>query len=130
MESTKKYQIIKIIDEYNVLVNAGLDDGITKATKFIIEVKGQPVIFEGEDYGTLDYVKAELEIKALYDKMALCQNSKVIKVSQRIAMASMLNNLETLEKVAPLEINKDDVDSNFKYILDHKLKVGDSVSIK
>lgn len=130
MESTKKYQIIKIIDEYNVLINAGLDDGITKGTKFIIEVKGQPVIFEGEDYGTLDYVKAELEVKALYDKMALCQNSKVIKVSQRIGISSLFNNLETLEKVAPLEINQDDVDDNFKYILDHKLKVGDSVSIK
>lgn len=130
MESTKKYQIIKIIDEYNVLINAGLDDGITKGTKFIIEVKGQPVIFEGEDYGTLDYVKAELEVKALYDKMTLCQNSKVIKVSQRIGISSLFNNLETLEKVAPLEINQDDVDDNFKYILDHKLKVGDSVSIK
>lgn len=130
MDQTKKYQIIKIIDEYNVLVNVGLDDGITKSTKLIIKVQGQPVIFEGEDYGTLDYIKAELEVKSLYDKMALCQNSKVVKVSQNLGITSLLSRSETIEKVAPLEINQDDVDDNFKYILDHKLKIGDIVTIK
>lgn len=129
MNLNKKYQIIKIIDAYNVLVNAGIDDGITKTTKFIIKVKGKPVVFEGEDYGTLDYVKAELEVKVLYDKMALCQNSKIIKVSQNLGITSWLNNSETVEKVAPLEINQNDVDNEFKYILDHKLRVGDVVEL-
>ena len=131
MVDTKEYKIIKIINEYNVLINAGTEDGILSSTRFIIKVKGKPVIFDGENYGTLDYIKAELEVKQLYPKMCLCQNNKIIKVRTNTGvLSSIYSGGETIEKIAPLEVATSDVDDEFKYILDHTLKVGDTVEIK
>lgn len=126
----KEFKIIKIIDEYNVIINAGANDGILSSSKFIVPVKGQPVIFDGEDYGTLDYIKAELEVKQLYPKMSLCQNSKIIKITKKDAIFGIMGSTNVIEKVAPLEILNEDKDEKFNYITDHRLKIGDIVKFK
>ena len=121
-------KIIKIIDEYNILINVGSDDGVTPTTKFKVEVKGKEVIVGEENYGSLDYIKAFLEVKQLFPKMCLCQNSKVVRVPYNgITMSSLLGQNNLVEKIAPLKIDSSEKDSEFNYILDTTLKIGDAV---
>lgn len=72
-----EFKIVKIIDEYKVVVNAGCDyleeDDILEVFKI-----GEKV-FDPETkdlLGTLDIVKARLKIHTLYEKMCLCVNEK------------------------------------------------------
>lgn len=79
----KNWKVIKIIDDYNIVINGGKDD-LLKA-KDVLEVigDGEPLIDPdtGEKLGTLNYVKAKVYIKDLYDKFSVCVNSDVTKPS-------------------------------------------------
>lgn len=129
---TKEFKVIKIIDRYNILIDAGKesDPNIKNSTIFEVYLPGEEVIIDGKEYGKLDFVKAELEIKQLYPKMTLCQNNKIIKTNPFMNRLASVTAISTIEEVAPLNIDKNSQDEKFKYFGDTEIRVGDLVRIK
>ncbi len=121
-------KIIIIIDEYNVIVNVGADDGVHACSLFEVYEIGKEVIVDGVNYGTLDNIKATLEAKTIYPKMSLCQSDKVIKVNLNgLTDSAFLNR--TTSKIAPLNIEDRETTDELSYIKDKTITVGDSVRI-
>ncbi len=73
---TRKYKIAKIIDEYQVVVNAGSNDLIHDDDCLEVYQPGQEVTDPdtGESLGTLDFVKAKLRVVNVFPKMCVCEN--------------------------------------------------------
>ena len=71
---TRKYKIAKIIDEYQVVVNAGSNDLIHDDDCLEVYQPGQEVTDPdtGESLGTLDFVKAKLRVVNVFPKMCVC----------------------------------------------------------
>ena len=75
---TRKYKIAKIIDEYQVVVNAGSNDLIHDDDCLEVYQPGQEVTDPdtGESLGTLDFVKAKLRVVNVFPKMCVCETVK------------------------------------------------------
>ena len=74
----KIYKVIKIIDEYQVVINAGKNKSLTKGQILEIFVPGEKIYDPDtkEFLGTLDLVKAYLCVKDVFDKMCICENDE------------------------------------------------------
>lgn len=137
----KIFKVIEIIDEYNIVVGAGTDDGICLDDIFEVFEKGKEITFDNVSYGTLDNIKAELEIKTLYPKMCLCQSTKVIRetiqveedengnIISQVQPTQPTNSptFKTIDKVAPLKVAN--TSAKFNYLKSSKIKLGDLVRI-
>ena len=68
-------KIVKIIDEYTVIINAGTNKGIEIGDKLqIIDEKGSEVKDPdtNEVLGFLDLIKDTVEVSEVHDKMCIC----------------------------------------------------------
>ena len=87
-------KVIKIIDAYNILISR---DESFKNVKInsVLEIysKGPEIIYENQNYGTLDLVKAELRVKEVFPKMLLCENNKYTKVKVSIPVTNKISAL-------------------------------------
>lgn len=119
-------KIIKIIDKHSVLINRGSHDGLSESTRFEVYVPGKEIIVDDINYGALDNVKATLEIKTLYPKMALCQSDKIVKIHTSINPLTGL----VKEGVAPLSVDPTSKDDEISYMQEKIIKVGDLVRKK
>ncbi len=72
------YKIVKIIDERMVVVNAGKYDVREGDILRIIVPSAEKIIDpdSGEILGSLDYIKARIKVKNVYDRMCICTNEK------------------------------------------------------
>ena len=77
----KQYKVIEIVNTKQLLINYGYADGAQKGDIIRIVEKGDPVIFEGKDYGTYDAIKAELSVQAVYEKFSVCKNIVTLSFS-------------------------------------------------
>ena len=71
-------RVVKIIDEYTVVINIGSDDGVKAGDKFEIYDPGVEVIdpYSNRSLGRLEFVKATISVTQVYPKMAACKNVK------------------------------------------------------
>ena len=87
-------KVIKIIDAYNILISR---DESFKNVKInsVLEIysKGPEIIYENQNYGPLDLVKAELRVKEVFPKMLLCENNKYTKVKVSIPVTNKISAL-------------------------------------
>lgn len=82
-------KIVKIISEYEVIINLGEIDGIMVGDEIIVYVEGPSVTDdEGNSYGTLDFTKDIIQVKTVYDSLAICNMTKVVKGS--LGISSMM----------------------------------------
>lgn len=79
----KQLKIVKIIDEYKIVINGGVNDNIHIGDEFEVYQIGIPVIDPetAEELGTLDPIKAYIEVAHVYPKMCVCTNSDKIRHS-------------------------------------------------
>lgn len=121
MASNKVFKIIKIIDEYRVVINAGANDSIEPSDKFEIYVEGNEVFDPdtNELLGTLDYVKATVEAVDIFPKMSICRNTEYTE-------KNLLGVNFTVQKLSPLNVETKDISGGFEDI-NKKIKVGDLV---
>lgn len=117
----KQFKIIKIIDEYNVIIDAGTQDGITNAELFEVYIYGKDITVDDINYGALNLLKATLRVKQVFPKMCLCENNNVIQVNK----LNFLNSF-VMDEIAPLPIDKNCIDKELNSLFKNKLlKVGD-----
>ena len=95
-------KVIKIIDAYNILISR---DESFKNVKInsVLEIysKGPEIIYENQNYGTLDLVKAELRVKEVFPKMLLCENNKYTKVKVSVPAENKITALLENQIVTP-----------------------------
>lgn len=122
------WKIIKIIDNYQVVVNAGHND-VAKGDILEVYVEGSPVLDPdtNEELGTLDYIKALLEVDVVYPKMCLCKNSEIERIPAfNFAALETIQKLQTKEKPKPLPIDASEISGGFNES-DRKIRTGDKV---
>ena len=116
-------KIVKIIDEYRVVVNLG--SGSVHEDQ-ILEVyqPGQEVTDPetGESLGTLDFVKAKLRVVDVFPKLCVCENRETRQKSMLINIAQNL----TYEEKLPLNVQTTDISGGYEDV-SKKIKVGDLV---
>ena len=117
------YKIVKIIDEYAVVVNAGSNSFIKENDTLEVYQPGQEVTDPetGESLGTLDFVKAKLRVTDVFPKMCVCENRE----RERKSFITIAQNF-TYEEKLPLNVQTTDISGGYEGI-DKKIKVGDLV---
>ena len=121
MERT--WKIIKIIDSYRVVVNAGSNDQINEGQALDVYVPGQEVTDPetGENLGALDFIKAKLCAVDVFPKMTICEN----RVSERgIGLAQALS--PWFDGPMPLDVNAKEISGGFEG-LSREIRLGDLV---
>lgn len=89
MSSYTKFKVIKIIDEYSIVINGGLYEDISIGDSIEIYLEGDEITDPFNDHktlGTLDFIKDTLEVTEVYPKFAVCQK----KVTKEIDIPSPL----------------------------------------
>lgn len=121
---TRNYKIVKIIDEYKVVVNAGSNDLIKPNDRLEVYQPGQEVTDPetGESLGTLDFVKAKLRVVDVFPKMCVCENHDTRQQSVFVNFSQSF----TYEEKLPLNVQTTDISGGYEGI-DKKIKVGDLV---
>lgn len=86
------FKIIRIIDDNNVVINAGKDHFLEDGEVLEVFITGDEIIDPdtNNSLGTLDIIKAKLEIKNLYEKMALCYNAETSTKNMLVEATSFL----------------------------------------
>lgn len=121
------YRIIEIMDRYHLIINYGFADGAEKGDKVRIFERGEEVIdpLDNSVLGTLDIIKAELQITQVYEKLSICENilSKTINILDPLAnlMKSSSTNVELNVEMSQITGRK--IPNNVP------IKVGDIVMI-
>lgn len=121
---TGNYKIVKIINEYKVVVNAGSNSFIKEDDILEVYQPGQEVTDPetGESLGTLDFVKAKLRVVDVFPKMCVCENRDT---KQKSVFVNLSQNW-TYEETLPLNVQTTDISGGYEGI-DKKIKVGDLV---
>ena len=121
---TRKYKIAKIIDEYQVVVNAGSNDLIHDDDCLEVYQPGQEVTDPdtGESLGTLDFVKAKLRVVNVFPKMCVCENRE----TEQKSFFSNISQALFFEETLPMNVQTTDISGGYEGI-DKKIKVGDLV---
>jgi len=122
----KTWRIVKIIDNYCVVVNAGAEHGIKVDDELEVYEPGEPIIDPetNEELGTLDKIKSYLRVKHVYQKMCLCVNA-----DEKITtyMEEFINPFTKIVKRSykPLPVDAEEISGGWKE--PEKIKVGDFV---
>ena len=121
---TRKYKIAKIIDVYQVVVNAGSNDLIHDDDCLEVYQPGQEVTDPdtGESLGTLDFVKAKLRVVNVFPKMCVCENRE----TEQKSFFSNISQGLFFEETLPMNVQTTDISGGYEGI-DKKIKVGDLV---
>lgn len=154
-------KVIKIIDAFNILISRDEDFKNIKINSVLeIYSKGPEIIYENQNYGTLDLVKAELRVKEVFPKMLLCENNKYTKV--KVSIPSALKETQTfptkklknifsqaqnsylfglndvyqkdkiqeVEKIVPLKIDEAQIDKTINLNESLTIRLGDPIRLK
>lgn len=118
------YRIVKIINEYEVVVNAGYNEGIKKDDILEVYIEGEIIEdpYNEKKLGRLDHIKAELLVNVVYENMCLCSNNKCNSYNILEGAISQFNKIEK----KPLKINPKDITS-FGTERDYVIRLGDKV---
>lgn len=120
----KAIKVVKIIDEYRVVINAGSNNLIHDGQNLEIFVPGTPIIDPdtGDNLGTLDYIKAKLRVVNVFPRMSVCANRETESTGLLRSFASVLQTQEIL----PLNIDSKEISGGYEGI-DKKIHIGDLV---
>lgn len=117
------FRIVRIIDENNVVINAGKNQFLDDGDILEVFVIGDEIIDPetNESLGTLDIIKAKLEIKNLYDSMSLCCNAKTSTTNALDSASMFLRSTRLSLNVDMTQAQKLSTKS------DKVIRIGDSV---
>ena len=121
----KIYKVIKLLSDNSLIVDYGKNDGAYEGDDLRIFTPGEEVVFQGTNYGTLDLIKADIEVVSVFPKFSVCQ-----KINRRTVNSLGLTNYLTreIEEVQKLNMNKEEISNTF-YKDTSPIKLGDLVKI-
>nr|DAS09297.1 MAG TPA: hypothetical protein [Caudoviricetes sp.] len=76
----KNFKVVRILDEYRIVVNAGIKDGVSSKTTYFDITGALDEIYDPETQellGTIDGVKASVYPSDIYEKMCICKAQRV-----------------------------------------------------
>ena len=125
----KTFKVIKIINDKTLIINAGREDGVYNEDDIEIYSPGMEITDPdtGESLGTLDYVKATLEVTNAMPKMSECKNV-VVKKEKTLSMLSYYDDTREVKTNETININPLDISGGYEGV-DPKVRVGDLVRI-
>lgn len=121
-------RVIRILDEYHVIVDAG-KNALNKGDAVeIIEANGEVIDLDGNDLGEFVLVKDSLNVIQVEEKYSICEKNETVKIKKlpisEIALSPLLRET-TYTKRIPLNINGDI--SLEDHSFDLSIKLGDLV---
>ena len=123
------YKVVKIIDDKQIVINAGADNNVVKGQKFEIYQPSVEVIDKdiNQSLGTLDYVKARVSADTVLPKMSICKRF-VTKMRPPILgyMDDLYTKSKPVEVADTLNIDPKDITGGFESV-NKQIKVGDLV---
>lgn len=123
----KKIKIIKILSEYEVVINAGSDDGIEVNQHFNILDDEKRLLTDPDTGDILDEFtgyKAELIVKRVEKKYAICRTPRSSSDSISLLAQSMSLGL-TKSQQEKLNVSEYDIDNIFSKYTNSIVKIGD-----
>lgn len=134
-----KMKIVKIIDEYQVIVNAGKNQDVTKGTCFKVLSDPIEIIDDSTNIslGSIQLDKAVIKAVRVYDDMCICENAVNQKAGVKYrtnSLASQLNLTSVMggERVdevhEKLNIDVNDLSNSIAYT-ETPIRIGDLVEI-
>lgn len=120
----KNWKVIKIIDDYNIVINGGKNDYLKIDDELEIFLPGEMLIDPDtkEELGELDYIKARIVVKDLFEKFSICTNSEET-VSNFATMSAFALNKTS---VKPLNVKSDEI-TGYSLNSSKTIKIGDLV---
>lgn len=130
--NNKITKIVKILDEYTIIINAGTNDGVKLNDMFnIMDKKGDEIIDPetNEVIGYLNAIKDTVKVTEVQEKMCVCSSLNISQLHRNLTVtANALNNFINMNEKKRLNINYDDVNKDRKES-DEPIKVGDEVKL-
>jgi len=121
-------QIIKIVDDKNLIINIGLEDGVAANEKFQIFEQGIEIVdpSTGEALGNLDFIKATVTAISVLPKMSICQSIK--RTSTDLAnIANLLTGVSiTRTERESLDVDPEEISGGYEDF-DKTIRIGDLV---
>lgn len=138
MKDYSTFKVIKIIDEYSLVINGGLNDDISLGDKIEIYLEGEEIkdpFNEDKILGTLDYIKETLEITEVYLSFAVCKKLVTEKIYHPSAMeraftpalSSLSGKTETKTTVAKIEVDEEQMTG--RKTGESTIRIGDLVRV-
>lgn len=138
MNSYITFKVIKIIDEYSLVINSGLKDGISVGDSIEIFLEGDEIVDpfnEDRVLGTLDFIKDTLKVSEVYTEFAVCKKTVTEEVNipsplQKAISHSMSGITGTREtRTIVKKINVDESEITGRKTGDSVIKIGDIARI-
>lgn len=130
-EAKEKYgpkvigQVIRITDEHTLIVSVGKGEVSPGDSLQVYEYLGDLIGPDGENYGSIEFVKASVEVVRCEPKYSICKTKKVtVKEPAGILALSPLLERSVTHRV-DLPIDKEDISPLNPQ--DSKVRIGDPV---
>jgi hypothetical protein len=125
--SLKQSYIVRIVDEYHVIVNLGAVDGIKNGDRFEIYIAGDRELIDpitGDSLGTFDTILGRVNAMDVREKYTIC-SSNTGELGRRLL--SDLSDLTYKGQPIRLNINTKDISGYPGGDLKRPIQVGDAV---
>lgn len=120
------FRVIKIIDDMNIVINCGENEGIKEGDRFYIySENGTAVIdpFTNENLGSFKGIKAKVVATTVYEKMSVCQNSVIIGgLANSLGIAALE---PYVGKRASLNVDPSQISGGLDTDVDEPIRIGD-----
>ena len=107
----ENYRVIKILDDYSILINYGFNQGAKHGDDLRIYIPGEEIIdpVTGKNLGRLDKIKEIVTVSMPYENFSVCKkiSNKIIDVLNPLS-AMFEKSIATQHK---LNINESEYDS-------------------
>lgn len=101
-------KVIRVLDDYHIIVDAGKDVLSQGDTVEIYETKGDVVDLDGNSLGELIIVKDKLSVIQVEEKYSICEKKETVKLKRipisEIALSPLLRESTTTKRI-PLNIS-------------------------
>lgn len=116
---SETYKILRIIDDYRVVINAGRENGIREGAFFEIFIEGVELRDDstGESYGIFDYIKDVVVARTVMAKVSICVSAKYI-------LSPLMS--EVAATTRPLQVDQTQI-TGYGFEIDKVIRLGDSV---
>jgi len=99
MEEQSRFYVVKIIDEYTVVIDGGIEKGLKEGMKFTIySLSDEDIIHPvtDENLGKLEIIKGTGEIISIQPKLATIKSNKLDKSSNKRRIIRKNNTISML----------------------------------
>jgi len=124
MSEKQKIKVIKIIDDKSLVINAGADKGLHVGDIIEVFQPGDEVVDPetNESLGSLDYVKARLDVVTSLPKMSVCKDKK----SRNAFFDPLTTTFINQTYYESISIDPKDISGGYENV-DKVIRVGDLV---